>query len=144
VGEWLVDESAPLGNGQSARVLRARRVRPQMEGVVEHRAVKIYHAQGSADQRRRALEEIRVQEHLFGCPYAVAYVDAFVAEKGPFAGCVVQVMELGDRSLGAHLLARGALPVGLLPRRYLPGTRSSGARNFPQKWSSPSVPETGV
>lgn len=112
MGEWLVDESAPLGSGQSARVLPARRVRPHMEGIVEQRAVKIYHAQGSADQRRRALEEIRVQEQLLGCPHAVAYVDAFVAEDGPFAGCLVQVMELGDRSLGDHLAAEGPLPPG--------------------------------
>ncbi|MGI5447531.1 protein kinase domain-containing protein [Streptomyces sp. CA-243310] len=83
-----------------------------MEGIVEQRAVKIYHARGSADQRRRALEEIRVQEQLLGCPHAVAYVDAFVAEDGPYAGCLVQVMELGDRSLGDHLAAEGPLPPG--------------------------------
>ncbi|MYV68925.1 protein kinase [Streptomyces sp. SID2131] len=110
VGEWLVDEAAPLGSGQFARVLPARRVRPGLDGHVEHRAVKIYHVRGDAEQRRRALEEIRIQERLMGCPHAVAYVDAFLAPEGPFAGCPVQVMELGDRALGDHLDAAGPLP----------------------------------
>ncbi|MET7305239.1 hypothetical protein [Embleya sp. NPDC005575] len=98
VGDWLVDVSAPLGSGHFARVLPARRVRANPAGIVERRAVKIYHARGSAAQRQSALAEIRVQEELLGCPHAVAYVDAFVAEQGEFAGCLVQVMELGDRS----------------------------------------------
>ncbi|MFB6829226.1 protein kinase domain-containing protein [Streptomyces hydrogenans] len=110
VGDWLVDDTAPLGSGHFARVLPARRVRAEMDGHVEHRAVKIYHARGDAEQRRRALDEIRVQERLMGCPHAVAYVDAFIAPDGPFAGCLVQVMELGDRSLGHHLDVVGPLP----------------------------------
>ncbi|MFD3537108.1 protein kinase [Streptomyces sp. NPDC058664] len=110
VGEWLVDEAAPSGSGQFARVLPARRVRPDMDGHVEHRAVKIYYVRGDAEQRRRALDEIRVQERLMGRPHAVAHVDAFLAGEGPYAGCLVQVMELGDRSLGDHLDAAGPLP----------------------------------
>ncbi|MEU0937080.1 protein kinase [Embleya sp. NPDC005971] len=112
VGEWLVDVSAPLGSGHFARVLPARRARANPAGIVERRAVKIYHARGSAAQRQSALAEIRVQEELLGCPHAVAYVDAFVAEEGEFAGCLVQVMELGDRSLADHLDVEGPLRSG--------------------------------
>lgn len=112
VGEWLVDVSAPLGSGHFARVLPARRARANPAGMVERRAVKIYHTRGSAAQQRSALAEIRVQEELLGCPHAVAYVDAFVAEEGEFAGCLIQVMELGDRSLADHLDAEGPLRSG--------------------------------
>ncbi|WP_250291505.1 protein kinase domain-containing protein [Frankia sp. CiP1_Cm_nod1] len=101
VGEWLVDTSAPLGSGAFAEVLPAWRERAGMAGV--QRAIKIYKAVGDGERQRRALEEIQVQEQLLGCPYVVAYVDAFLVEDGLYDGGVAQVMEMGDVSLASRL-----------------------------------------
>lgn len=102
VGEWLVDTSAPLGSGAFAEVLPASRERAGMTDVIQ-RAIKIYKAVGDDEHRRQALTEIKIRERLFGCPHVIDYVDAFIVEDGPYSGCVVQVMEMGDISLAGRL-----------------------------------------